>query len=66
MARPKKFGQLRLDTDLRIPLTREQKAVIVEATKGEPEGMAAWARSILLNAAKRKVKAQGDHQSPAG
>jgi hypothetical protein len=44
-----------MDTDLRIPLTSEQKARIVEATKDEPEGMAAWARAILLDAAKQKL-----------
>jgi hypothetical protein len=44
-----------MDTDLRIPLTSEQKAQIVEATKDEPEGMAAWARAILLDAARRKL-----------
>jgi hypothetical protein len=43
-----------MDTDLRIPLTSEQKAIIVEATANEPEGMASWARSLLLQAAKRK------------
>ena len=35
MGRPRKAGSLRMDTDLRIPLTREQKALIVEATKDE-------------------------------
>jgi hypothetical protein len=55
MGRPRKAGSLRMDTDLRIPLTSEQKAQIVEATKDEPEGMAAWARAILLDAAKRRL-----------
>lgn len=44
-----------MDTDLRIPMTSEQKALIVEATRGEPEGMAAWARRVLLETAKRKA-----------
>jgi hypothetical protein len=55
MPRPPKHGRLRMDTDLRIPVTSEQKALIVEATADEPEGMAAWARAILLDAARRKV-----------
>jgi hypothetical protein len=55
MARPKKFGQLRLDTDLRIPVTSEQKALIAEATRDEPEGMAAWARAVLLRAAQGRL-----------
>jgi len=44
-----------MDTDLRIPLTSEQKAVIDEATADCAEGKAAWARQILLDAAKRKL-----------
>src|SRR5207248_7873047 len=55
MPRPRKDGRLRMDTDLRIPVTSEQKALIQEATSDEPEGMAAWARAILLQAAREKI-----------
>jgi hypothetical protein len=48
-----------MDTDLRIPVTAEQKALIAEATKDEPEGMAAWARTILLEAARKRVRGGG-------
>lgn len=58
MVRPRKHGRLRMDTDLRIPLTSEQKALIDQATADEPEGKAAWARAILLDAAKRKITKQ--------
>jgi hypothetical protein len=58
MARPRKDGRLRMDTSLRIPVTSEQKALINEATADEPEGMAAWARAILLGAAQRKLARQ--------
>jgi hypothetical protein len=44
-----------MDTDLRIPVTSEQKTLIQEATADAPEGMAAWARAVLLEAAKKKV-----------
>jgi hypothetical protein len=44
-----------MDTDLRIPLTSEQKGLIDQATEDEPEGKAAWARAILLTAAKKKI-----------
>jgi len=44
-----------MDTHLRIPVTDEQKELIDEAIADEPEGMAAWARAILLEAAKRKI-----------
>jgi len=55
MARPRKYGELPMDTDLRIPLTSEQKALLDEATADEPEGKAAWARTILLDVARRKL-----------
>ena len=55
MARPPKDGRLRMDTDLRIPVTSEQKALIIEATSDQPDGMAAWARAVLIDAAKRKL-----------
>jgi hypothetical protein len=51
-----------MDTDLRIPLTREQKSIIDEATADEPEGKAAWARSILLAAANRKNGSSRGHR----
>ena len=60
MGRPRKAGSLRMDTDLRIPLTSEQKALIDEATKDEPEGKAAWARALLLEAARKRVATSKD------
>jgi hypothetical protein len=45
-----------MDTDLRIPLTSEQKALVDEATRDEPEGKAAWARALLLAAARKCVE----------
>lgn len=55
MVRPRKEDHLRMDTDIRIPLTAEQKALIAEATADEPAGMAAWVRGILLEASKKKL-----------
>lgn len=55
MARPRKYGDLPMDTDLRIPLTGERKALLDDATADEPEGKAAWARAILPAAARKKV-----------
>jgi hypothetical protein len=60
MGRPRKDGRLRMDTDLRIPLTSEQKALIDEATADEPEGKAAWARTLLLRAAREKIAQRGE------
>ena len=55
MGRPRKDGRLLMDTDLRVPLTSEQKAILEDATSDEPEGKAAWARTILLRAARTKI-----------
>jgi hypothetical protein len=64
MGRPRKYGELRMDIHLRIPVTEEQKALIDRAAADEPEGMAAWARTLLLGAAKRKVaKDKGSRRS---
>ncbi len=45
---------------LRIPVTDEQKAMIDQATADEVEGMAAWARALLLAAARRKLAKSKD------
>jgi hypothetical protein len=50
-----------MDVDLRIPVTREQKELILEATQDEPEGMAAWARVTLLRAAHQKIARRKGH-----
>ena len=55
MGKRLKPDHLRMDTDLRIPVTSEQKATIAEATSDEPDGMAAWARAVLLAAARKKM-----------
>lgn len=55
MGRPRKAGRLRMDLYLKIPVTAEQKQAIMEATGDEPEGMAAWARAVLLEAARKKM-----------
>ncbi len=52
-----------MDTDIRIPVTTEQKILLQEATRDEPSGMAAWARSILLSAARQQILERG---SPGG
>lgn len=54
MARPPKNPRLRMDIDLRIPVTVDQKRRIMEAVADEPGGFAAWARQVLLEAAEEK------------
>jgi uncharacterized protein (DUF1778 family) len=53
MARPLKDPQLRMDEEIRVPLTADQKAVIRRAADAAGLDMAAWIRPILLAAAKR-------------
>ena len=65
MARPKKDPALRMGTDLRIPLTNDQKELISDAVQDEPQGMAAWARAVLLDAAKRKLAKDGNRKRSA-
>jgi hypothetical protein len=44
-----------MNIDLRIPVTAEQKQVIMDAIADEPAGFAAWAREVLLKAAAKKT-----------
>ena len=63
MSRPKKDPALRMDLDLRIPVTAEQKQFILDAVANEPAGFASWAREVLLKAAKvKQAKEQQDRQ----
>lgn len=55
MARPPKDSRLRKDVDLRIPLTAEQKQLIVEAAAFAESDVATWLRPIILQAASEKV-----------
>jgi hypothetical protein len=53
--RPAKDPAERKTIDLRIPVTAEQKKIIADATRDEPDGMAAWARAILLKEARKRL-----------
>ncbi len=59
MGRPRKDDALRMDTDLRVPMTAAQKALLDEATADEPQGKAAWARAVLLEAVRKKIARRG-------
>ncbi len=61
MARPPKDARLRMSTDLRIPVTSEQKRLIADALADEPDGLAAWARGVLLHAAKERLTVRLRH-----
>lgn len=53
--RPRKSKRERKDSDLRIPMTQDQKAMVVEAARLAGEDMASWARPILLQAAQARI-----------
>jgi hypothetical protein len=53
--RPPKKQAERKDVDLRIPVTADQKALIMRAARSEGTDMAAWVRPILLLAAELAV-----------
>jgi hypothetical protein len=54
--RPPKDKAARKDVDLRIPVTAEQKQLVMKAVELDQIDMASWARPILLEAAKRRVE----------
>jgi hypothetical protein len=65
MSRPPKNPSLRMDTDLRVPMTTAQKQLLDAATADEPSGKAAWARDVLLEAARKKLaKGKGTTSAP--
>jgi uncharacterized protein (DUF1778 family) len=51
MARPPKDARLRKDVDLRIPLTADQKRLIVQAANSVQSDVATWLRPIILQVA---------------
>jgi uncharacterized protein (DUF1778 family) len=55
MARPPKDPAKRMDVDLRIPVTVDQKALIVKAAEMDQSDVAAWVRRILIRLAQRQV-----------
>jgi hypothetical protein len=56
MARPLKKPAERKTYHLRVPLAAEQRALIEEASQLAGEDKAAWARAVLLQAARRRVQ----------
>jgi hypothetical protein len=56
MPRPHKNPEDRKDYHLRVPLTEAQLALIEEAVRLEGDDKAGWARTILLDAAKKRIK----------
>lgn len=69
MGRPPKHPSLRMEIDLRIPVTKGQRNLIFGVAQVSGLEMASWARQILLKAAldtideKTKVKYDGNAKS---
>jgi hypothetical protein len=63
MARPPKDPAMRMDVDLRIPVTHEQKMLISKAAGAEQSDMASWARGVLVKVAKERMKSKADKKS---
>jgi hypothetical protein len=61
--RPPKKKAERKDVDLRIPVTADQKALVNKAAALERIDMAAWARPLLLQAARDAIDR---HERPGG
>ena len=45
----------RKSVDLRIPVTEEQKELVVQAAKADGQDMASWARSLLISSATKSM-----------
>jgi hypothetical protein len=55
MVAPRKSPELLMNVDLRTPVTREQKALIRQASQLSGLGIASWCRQVLLKAAKGEI-----------
>ena len=55
MARPPKDPSERKTVDVRIPMTEEQKRIVLEAAASSDSDVATWARPILLGAAQQRM-----------
>jgi uncharacterized protein (DUF1778 family) len=63
MARPPKDPSLRMDQDLRIPVTADQKALIAMAAAARQLDVATWVRPILIKAAQSQVVGKQERKS---
>jgi uncharacterized protein (DUF1778 family) len=58
MARPPKKPSDVKSVDIRIPLTEEQKQLIVTAAASENADVASWVRPIVIDAAQKLIRVQ--------
>lgn len=55
MPRPKKDPALKMSTDIRVPVTMDQKRLIQEAVAADKMELAQWVRGIILAAAQERI-----------
>lgn len=63
MGRPKKDARLLMTIPLRIMLTADQRKLIERAAKSAGADMTAWARPVLLEAARRELAKRDGERS---
>jgi uncharacterized protein (DUF1778 family) len=66
MPRPRKNPEDRKDYHLRVPLTDAQRSLIEEACRLAEQDLAGWSRTVLLDAARRKVRQAGKASGKSG
>ena len=65
MARPRKDERLLMKVSIRLPLTADQKKLIEEAANLDQSDLTAWARPILIQAARDRVAQAQQVGNPA-
>ena len=65
MARPLKDPTMRMNVDLRIPLTADQKRVVAAAAARDQSDIAGWVRPILLKAAAERLERRSVAAQPS-
>jgi hypothetical protein len=65
MARPPKKPEERKAYHLRVPLAAKQRGLIEEAARLADEDKAAWARTVLLEAARQRIAKSKTGRAPA-
>ena len=55
MGRPRKKPENRKDYKLRVPLDAAQRALVEQAVELDGADKAEWARTVLLDAARRRI-----------
>jgi hypothetical protein len=66
MARPPKDPALKMTTDLRIPVTPDQKQLVADAMALDGREFAGWARELILEAVRSMLDREKRKTARAG